>query len=105
MNQFAILAPIRAHLAEEQEDLAADLIENIDRFSVAAIETPELAAEALEWLRVRSEALIAVMGDEFHQPRGLRDVEWLAGASEVLSMTNALRGSVGRRLAVLRGAA
>jgi hypothetical protein len=105
MNQFASLTTLRAELAREQEDLAAELIEKLDRFRIGAITTPQLANEAAAWLSQRMDALSAVMTDEERYPRSERDQDWLDGAAEVLDLATTLLIQVSRKRASLRAAA
>lgn len=88
MNAFAPLAPLKAKLLDEQEDLAADLIEKIGWFRLDRVTSQELADEACRWLKARIDALMVVIEDERRKARPFRDHEWLDAANEVLAIAS-----------------
>lgn len=105
MSPFAALTPLRAKLAEAQEDLADDLLMRLDQFTVDAIATVALADEAEAWLTTRLIALDAVRTDELSRRFTDRDHDWLQASLEARFQARSLLGMVRLSRAKLERAA
>lgn len=80
----------------ENEDLADELMDNVERFSRDwTVATEEQCAEALAYLGPRIAAMVAIRTDEtMNVDPSERDHEWLGASKQALRLANAARHQI-----------